>query len=75
MVRCDLQLSAGLLPESALRAAWRALDSDNSGYISRGVFGQFMRKGEPHPDGNSVRLWLSACLPPRFGAFHCQPLN
>ena len=33
--------------EHADAAVWRALDMDNSGFISAGEFGKFMRKGKP----------------------------
>ena len=43
-----LNLSAYYLPESLIQALWKAIDEDNSGYISAGEFGKFMRIGNEH---------------------------
>ena len=46
MVREELALSLKELPERKLMALWLALDEDNSGLITAGEFGAFMRLGE-----------------------------
>merc|ERR1719469_750923 len=46
LVREELLLTTKELPEPALKAVWAALDDDNSGSISVGEFGAFMRKGK-----------------------------
>jgi len=43
-----LNLSPYLLPEYMMQALWKAIDEDNSGYISAGEFGKFMRMGTEH---------------------------
>lgn len=49
IVRGPLQFSKAELPAPKLKALWKALDEDSSGWISAGEFGRFMRKGEPEP--------------------------
>jgi len=46
MLRQELLLQPSDMSDDALKAAWVALDVDQSGYISAGEFGHFMRKGE-----------------------------
>ena len=41
-----LRLPDASLPERQLQEAWRALDDDNSGFITAGEFGRFMRLGK-----------------------------
>lgn len=45
MVRNELHFSTRDFPEKRLEAIWRALDEDESGLITCGEFGAFMRKG------------------------------
>jgi len=45
MIRKDLKVSLGKMPEHQLQALWRTLDEDRSGLISIGEFGNFMRLG------------------------------
>jgi Ca2+-binding EF-hand superfamily protein len=45
MVRQKLQLDKSELPEGKLRAVWKAIDADASGFLSVGEFGRFMKKG------------------------------
>ena len=45
MVREGLGLSLKELPERKLMALWLALDADNSGLISAGELGAFLRGG------------------------------
>ena len=42
--------------QARLKALWRALDADCSGYLSMGEFGKFMRSGE-----SADARWGSAC--------------
>ena len=58
MVRQELRLPPHVLPEAALRAVWRALDVDGTGFIEVREFGQFMRKGEAErgPSWHEKRL-------------------
>jgi len=53
MIRNELRVGTSQLSEPALEAIWRALDEDNSGLISAGEFGHFMRLGE-HVHGHQV---------------------
>jgi len=46
MVREELALSLEDLPERKLMSIWLALDEDNSGLITAGEFGAFVRLGE-----------------------------
>ena len=46
MVREELRLLARELPEERLQSVWRALDADNSGFVTAGEFGRFMRQGK-----------------------------
>ena len=45
MIRVHLNLSRKHIPEKRLRAAWKAIDANASGFISVGHFGRFMKKG------------------------------
>ncbi|KAL1524573.1 hypothetical protein AB1Y20_019463 [Prymnesium parvum] len=45
IVRRTLKLSLQESPEGTLLSVWRALDEESSGYLSRGAFVSFMRKG------------------------------
>ncbi len=45
MARGELGLGQRLLPDRRLKALWKALDEDASGFISAGEFGRFMRHG------------------------------
>jgi len=45
MIRNELKVTVNQLSDSALEAIWRALDEDDSGLISAGEFGHFMRLG------------------------------
>ena len=51
MVRHYLAISRTDMPEMKLRALWRSLDEDASGYISAGEFGRFMKKGNENLTG------------------------
>ena len=42
MVREHLRLSSFMLPDAELQAVWRALDNDDSGFLTAGEFGVFM---------------------------------
>merc|ERR1712039_1142877 len=46
MIRNELRLSPSTLSEQQLQATWHALDEDQSGLITAGEFGHFMRKGD-----------------------------
>ena len=46
MVRGQLQMTTRMLPDKTLKTVWRALDADNSGRLTAGEFGAFMRLGE-----------------------------
>jgi len=46
MVRNELLLGEEECPEKTLKRVWIALDKDQSGLITSGEFGAFMRKGE-----------------------------
>ena len=48
-----LALKPAQLPEARLKSLWRALDDDNSGYITAKEFGHFMKKGAPEDTGMS----------------------
>lgn len=45
MIRNELKVSSGKLAEETLKGVWKALDEDNSGMITCGEFGNFMRLG------------------------------
>mmetsp|Transcript_41001 Transcript_41001/g.89583 ORF Transcript_41001/g.89583 Transcript_41001/m.89583 type:complete len:434 (-) Transcript_41001:145-1446(-) len=45
MVRKELKLPRGRLPDEKLKALWRAIDKDGSGRILCGEFALFMRRG------------------------------
>jgi len=49
MLRGSLQMSRKELPESRLQQAWKALDEDESGWVSTGEWGRFMKIGRPPP--------------------------
>ena len=53
MVREELRLPPHELPERMLQAVWAALDSQKVGFITAGIFGQFMRRGEPEAESVS----------------------
>ena len=61
MVRSDISglgLKAAQLPEARLKSLWRALDDDDSGYITAKEFGLFMKKGEAATSGpGPARRW------------------
>ena len=44
-VRTQLRLDKAALPEVKLQAVWKALDEDDSGFISAGEFGRLMKRG------------------------------
>jgi len=46
MIRNELKVSKAKLSDEQLRAVWRALDEDESGLITVGEFGSFMRLGD-----------------------------
>ena len=86
MVREELLLGPKELPEKVLKAAWLALDCDNSGQLTVGEFGAFMRAGAhrsapPRPataEGVHVepRYVLSGYRPPQrtlVPGDSCQP--
>lgn len=45
MIRQELKMTVGQLSDEQLKAVWLALDEDNSGLITVGEFGRFMRIG------------------------------
>lgn len=45
-VRGTLKLDRSALPDAKLQAVWKALDEDNSGFISAGEFGRLMKRGQ-----------------------------
>merc|ERR1712232_1188752 len=45
MIRNELAVPEASLSREQLQAIWRTLDTDNSGFITCGEFGRFMRKG------------------------------
>jgi len=45
MIRNELKISTARLSTDQLRAVWRSLDEDESGQITTGEFGNFMRLG------------------------------
>jgi len=47
LVREELKLTKAKMPEAKLKAAWAALDTDKSGFITSDEFGMFMAKGTP----------------------------
>ena len=49
-VRKRLELSADELPDDKLLAVWAALDEDDSGFLTSGEFGRFMRLATRHPE-------------------------
>ena len=46
MIRNELFIRASTMPDREVKAVWLALDEDNSGHISVGEFGNFMRLGD-----------------------------
>ena len=60
MVRSYLAIGKADLPEPKLRALWRALDEDASGFISAGEFGRFMKKGDDKLETSTSRQRLIA---------------
>lgn len=46
LLRTHLELPPRLLPQHEIRAAWRLLDPDGSGFLSRSAFGALMRRAE-----------------------------
>ena len=53
MIRDELHLSPQELGEKALQEVWAALDDKKNGFITAGIFGQFMRRGEPEAESVS----------------------
>ena len=47
LCREELKLKAGDVPDEELQGAWNALDDDDSGFITAGEFGPFMKSGAP----------------------------
>ena len=45
-MRDELRLGKKALPESKLHGLWRAIDEDDSGFISAGELARFMRLGK-----------------------------
>ena len=56
IVRGSLKFSADQLPAIKLQALWKALDEDDSGWLSAGEFGRFMKLGETN--GHRDRLGM-----------------
>jgi len=48
MIRNELKVTSSKLSDEQLRAVWRSLDEDSSGFIATGEFGHFMRQGARH---------------------------
>ena len=59
MVREQLGLSPTEMPEVKVQAGWKAIDTNESGYITCGEFGKFMRRAEA-PHNAKVRKRLDA---------------
>lgn len=55
-VRKLLHLDAAALPDQKLKALWRALDGDMSGFIDAGEFGRFIGKGKPPPEKTTSKM-------------------
>ena len=47
LCREELKLTQAAAPDLELQGAWNALDDDDSGFITAGEFGPFMRLGAP----------------------------
>ena len=45
LCREELKMKASDVPDEELQGAWNALDDDDSGFITAGEFGTFMKKG------------------------------
>lgn len=54
-LRGVLRLTKDEMPEARIQSLWRALDADQSGFVSAGEFGRFMRKGEAEGQAARVR--------------------
>ena len=54
-VRENLKLPPSKLSQSRLHALWKALDTDQSGWISAAEFGKFMRLGAVPSPALAVR--------------------
>ena len=55
IIRVQMRLGPKQLPSHEVLSAWRSLDADGSGFITRSEFGQFMRRGESKaPSGMKV---------------------
>jgi len=73
MVRELLKISRHELSDDSLRSIWRALDDDNSGNVTAGEFGAFMRKASAHDSltwrerlNNTRRLVAEECRQQRI---------
>ena len=51
MCREELKMKVSDVPDVELQGAWNALDDDDSGFITAGEFGPFMKMGRP-PKGS-----------------------
>ena len=47
MCREELKMKVSDVPDVELQGAWNALDDDDSGFITAGEFGPFMKRGAP----------------------------
>ena len=47
LCREELKMTKADTPDLELQGAWNALDDDDSGFITAGEFGPFMRSGAP----------------------------
>ena len=45
MCREELKMKKSDVPDEELQGAWNALDDDDSGFITAGEFGPFMKSG------------------------------
>ena len=45
LCREELKLTKADMPDVKLQGAWNALDDDDSGFITAGEFGPFMKSG------------------------------
>ena len=45
LCREELKMAKGDVPDEELQGAWNALDDDDSGFITAGEFGPFMKSG------------------------------
>jgi len=88
MVRKQLRLGKGVIPQERLLGLWRTLDTDQSGLVCQGEFGRFMRFGcgslEPCPPidealsreqeaSHANDAQRSACNPHVASATHGKP--